>query len=180
MGDSHAGANSSPATERPSAVASLMTALAARQLTLAVAESLTGGLLMAELIGTPGASVVVLGGVVAYNTESKHTLLGVDSVLLAREGPVHPEVAMQMAVGVRERLVVGGRQPEIGLSTTGVAGPGASDGNQAGTVFLGLAFYEKVQARHLALTGTRNQIRAAVVAEAVSWLAEELRKDQQR
>lgn len=77
-----------------------------RGLTIAVAESLTGGLLVAELIATPGASGSVLGGVVAYSTELKHTLLGVDARLLAEHGPVHPEVAVAMAQGARTRLAV--------------------------------------------------------------------------
>ena len=64
--------------------------------TIAVAESLTGGLLVAELIGVPGASATVFGGVIAYNTALKHSVIGVDADLLAQHGPVHPEVARQM------------------------------------------------------------------------------------
>ena len=71
--------------------------------TIAVAESLTGGLLVAELISVPGASSVVRGGVVAYATDLKASLLGVDSALLDAVGPIHPDVAQQMAAGVRAR-----------------------------------------------------------------------------
>ena len=73
----------------------------ARSETLAVAESLTGGALAAALVDVPGVSAVFRGGVVAYATDLKHALLGVDAGLLAREGAVHPEVARQMADGVR-------------------------------------------------------------------------------
>jgi nicotinamide-nucleotide amidase len=156
------------------ASARLITVLTARQLTLAVAESLTGGLVIAELIGNPGASAVVLGGIVAYNTELKQTLLGVDAALLEKYGPVHPQVAIEMAVGVRQRLVVGGRPADIGLSTTGVAGPDTQSGQAPGTVFIGLARDGQAEARRLSLAGTRDQIRAAVVTELLSWLAEEL------
>ena len=89
--------------------AQVVAALTAGGETIAVAESLTGGALVAELIKTPGASVVVNGGIVAYRTAVKHTLLGVDSGLLARHGAVHPEVAAQMAVGARRALAVGRR-----------------------------------------------------------------------
>lgn len=159
--------------------ASLLAVLADRQFTVAVSESVTGGLLLAELIGNPGASTVVLGGIVAYDTELKHSLLGVDPVLLSTHGPVHPQVAIQMASGVRDRLAVGGRLPAIGLSTTGVAGPGRQGGQPVGTVFLGLAFQDTALVHRLELVGTRNQIRAAVVNAAISWLGEELQKRRQ-
>src|ERR671933_205540 len=84
--------------------AELVATLRARGQTLAVAESLTGGALAASVVDVPGASAVLRGAVVAYATDLKHRLLGVDGDLLAAQGPVHPEVARQMADGVRERL----------------------------------------------------------------------------
>jgi nicotinamide-nucleotide amidase len=149
-------------------------ALTARHLTIAVAESLTGGLLVAELIKTPGASAVVNGGVVAYRTRIKHSVLGVDAALLAEHGAVHPQVAADMATGVRSALAVDGVAADIGLSTTGVAGPDPQDGHPVGTVFLGLARGTAVAIRQLSLSGTRNEIRAAVVDAALAWLLEEL------
>ena len=149
-------------------------ALTARSLTVAVAESLTGGLLVAELIKTPGASAVVNGGIVAYRTRIKHSVLGVDAALLARHGAVHPQVAAEMAVGVRSALALDGVAADIGLSTTGVAGPDSQDGHPVGTVFLGLARGTEVVTRQLALTGTRDEIRAAVVEAALGWLLEEV------
>ncbi len=147
--------------------AELIALLTERRLTVAIAESLTGGLLVAEFIRVPGASAVVLGGVVAYNTALKHSVLGVDAALLAEHGPVHPEVAKQMATGVREVLAVDGRRADIGLSTTGVAGPNAQDGNPPGTVFLGLAIGDGVSSHRLALDGDRQVIRSRVVYESL-------------
>ena len=144
--------------------------LAARHHTIAVAESLTGGLLVAELIRTPGASAVVSGGVVAYNTELKHTVLGVNAEVLALHGAVHPDVAAQMAVGVREHLAVAGQPAHIGISTTGVAGPDPQDGRPVGTVYLGFAIGSDVRTRHLQLSGSREAIREAVVYESLSEL----------
>ena len=91
--------------------------LAARSTDLAVAESLTGGLLAATLVDVPGASTVFRGGVVAYATPAKHALLRVDADLLARVGPVDAEVARQMALGARAAFGAG-----VGVATTGVAG----------------------------------------------------------
>jgi nicotinamide-nucleotide amidase len=148
--------------------------LTARQWTIAVAESLTGGLLVAELIRTPGASAVVSGGIVAYSTELKHTLLGVNSGLLAAHGPVHADVAAQMAAGVRDRLAVAGIPATVGLSTTGVAGPDTQDGVAVGTVFLGFAIGGDVHAVGIQFTGDREAIRRAAVSESLvqlkAWL----------
>ncbi len=141
-----------------------------RGLTIAVAESLTGGLLVSELISTPGASAVVVGGVVAYNTELKHTVLGVNAELLAEYGPVHPDVAAQMATGVRDALALTDGPARIGISTTGVAGPDSQDGHPVGTVFLGFAVDDSVQVRELHLSGSRAAIRSAVVSESLSEL----------
>ena len=117
---------------------------------LAVAESLTGGLLAAAIVSVPGASRVFSGGVVAYDTELKHSVLGVDADLLSRVGPVDGEVARQMAEGVRVfcatsrpgETAPGGVAPaHIGISTTGVAGPDpdSQTGQAPGTVWVGFA-----------------------------------------
>jgi nicotinamide-nucleotide amidase len=142
--------------------------LTERGLTIAVAESLTGGLLVSELIRTPGASAVVVGGVVAYSTALKHSVLGVDAALLASNGAVDPEVARQMASGVRDVLAVDGRPADIGVATTGVAGPDPQDGKPVGTVFLGIAFGDEVRSVELGLSGSRDEVRAAVVVEALA------------
>jgi nicotinamide-nucleotide amidase len=135
--------------------------------TVAVAESLTGGLLAAELIRPAGASNVVYGGVVAYNMAIKASVLGVDGDLLRRFGPVHPEVAEQMAEGVRHALAVDGTPASIGVATTGVAGPGPQGDHPAGTVFVGFSRDGRSRSFELQLSGDRSQIRAATVSEAV-------------
>ncbi|RFA11133.1 damage-inducible protein CinA [Subtercola boreus] len=142
--------------------------------TIAVAESLTGGLLVAELIRPAGASNVVYGGVVAYNTAVKASVLGVDGELLRKHGPVHPEVAEQMAEGVRHALAVDGSPASIGISTTGVAGPGPQDGHPEGTVFIGISLAGRTRSFALHLDGDRGQIRAATVGEAVRILSAQL------
>ncbi|MEN0083581.1 MAG: nicotinamide-nucleotide amidohydrolase family protein [Leifsonia sp.] len=154
--------------------AAVVGALIERGLTIAAAESLTGGLLTAELTSVPGASATVLGGAVVYATELKHTLVGVDAALLAAEGPVHPEVARQLASGIRERLAVGGRPADLGVATTGVAGPDPQGGCPVGTVFLGISSAAGTRSVALELSGDRDAIRRATVAEAVHALAVEL------
>ena len=138
-----------------------------RGLTVAVAESLTGGLLVAELIRTPGASAAVRGGIVAYDTALKHTLLGVDAGLLAVHGPVHPDVARQMAAGVRAALTVAELPADIGIATTGVAGPDPQDGQPVGTVFVAIAIGMDIHVLELQLDGDREAIRSAVVYESL-------------
>ena len=150
--------------------AALIRHLTARGLTLAVAESLTGGLLAAELIRPAGASAVVTGGVVAYNTAIKHSLLGVDTDLLAEYGAVHPLVAEQMAAGARTALSVDGRPADIGIATTGVAGPDPQDGRTPGTVYLGLSMSGGTRSIGLTLTGDRDQIRRDTVFAAIDFL----------
>jgi nicotinamide-nucleotide amidase len=154
-------------TEADDPTAALIALLTKRGLTIAVAESLTGGALTAELIRIPGASVVVAGGIVAYQTALKHTLLDVDAALLAEHGPVHPEVAAQMARGARTRLSLDGRPVDIGVATTGVAGPDPQGGRPPGTVYLGLSAGPDSWAAPLTLVGDRSGIRAATVAAAV-------------
>lgn len=145
-------------------------------LTLAIAESLTGGALAAEIVRVPGISASFMGAVVAYQLILKHRLLGVDADLLAREGAVHPEVAVQMARGVRSACQLDERAVDLGLATTGVAGPGSEDGVEPGIVFVGISslWGEKSIAldfRSLVRAddplGSRQRIRAATVEAAV-------------
>jgi nicotinamide-nucleotide amidase len=119
-------------------------------LTLAVAESLTGGLVSSRLVNVPGASAWFRGGIVSYATDLKHDLLGVP------EGPVvTSEAAAAMADGVRRRLGA-----DIGLGVTGVAGPDEQEGQPPGTVFMAVAIGEDepVVAR-AALPGDRDRVR---------------------
>ncbi|WP_144754630.1 CinA family protein [Curtobacterium pusillum] len=155
--------------------AALVAELTARGETVAVAESLTGGLVVATLVGVPGASAVVRGGVVAYATPVKHTVLGVSDTLLASNGAVDPEVAQQMASGVRTALAVDGAAATWGISTTGVAGPDPQDGKPVGTVFVGIASEDGATAFELHLDGDREAIRQATVSELLARMSSTIR-----
>ncbi|MFF5105572.1 CinA family protein [Streptomyces sp. NPDC000134] len=149
--------------------------------TVAVAESLTGGLVAAEITAVPGASKVFRGSVTAYATELKHRLLGVDASLLAARGAVDPQVAAEMAAGVRTALGA-----DWGIATTGVAGPDPQDGQPVGTVFVavhgperaadGSASGGKVEA--LRLNGDRAEIRMESVRSVLALLVEEIASEQ--
>jgi nicotinamide-nucleotide amidase len=143
----------------------LIAALTERGQTVALAESLTGGLLTSALVDIPGASVVVRGGVVAYATDLKAALLGVDEELLARHGAVSAEVAAAMAEGARERLAA-----TYGLSTTGVAGPDPQDGLPAGVVHVALAAPGVTRGAALLFEGDRDVVRAGAVTAALELL----------
>ena len=145
-----------------------------RDLRIAVAESLTGGLLTSALVDVPGASAVVSGGVVAYATPLKTRLLGVDAELLAERGAIDAEVARQMAAGVRARLVLDDRPADHGVATTGAAGPDPQDGHEPGTVWLGYADAVGADAELLALSGDRDGIRRGAVEAALGMLARRL------
>lgn len=148
-----------PAAGTPGALArAVLDGAAGRGWTLAAAESLTGGLVVATLVDVPGASAVVRGGVVAYATDLKAATLGVDPDLLARRGPVDPEVAGQMAAGVRRAL-----RADIGLATTGVAGPDPQDGHPPGEAYVAVSTPAGDRGRRLDLAGTRAEVRAGVV-----------------
>ncbi|MFE5486673.1 CinA family protein [Streptomyces sp. NPDC056527] len=138
--------------------------------TVAAAESLTGGLVAAELTGVPGASKSFRGSVTAYATALKQELLGVDATLLAERGAVDPEVALQMAAGARRRLGA-----DWGVATTGVAGPDPQDGQPVGTVYVavsGPVGAGKVAA--LRLNGGRAEIRRESVRSVLELLVDEL------
>ncbi len=146
----------------------LMARLAKSHLTVAAAESLTGGLLTALLTEIPGSSAVVRGGLVVYATDLKHTLAGVDSDLLAERGPVDPDVAIALASGVRH--VCGSR---LGLGLTGVAGPDPQDGVAVGTWFVASSWdggHELVEGRPGHAPAGRAGIRSAAVRAAVRLL----------
>jgi nicotinamide-nucleotide amidase len=157
--------------------AEILKQLESRGFKLAIAESLTGGLLSAEFVSVAGASKVLLGSIVAYHTTLKHELLGVSRALLENQGPVDPEVAAQMASGVRTKLANKTNTDEnlvIGIATTGVAGPDPQDGVAVGTVYVALsgpgAIGDSVYA--FELSGGRDAIRAEAVAQALEALGE--------
>lgn len=145
--------------------AEIVATLTARGQTVAVAESLTGGLIAAAITEVAGASLAFRGGVVAYATDSKHSLLGVDDRLLAEAGAVDPRVAAAMAGGVRDRFAA-----TYGLASTGVAGPDPQDGKPVGTVYLAVAGPTGTEVVAPALAGDRAKVRHAAVAGALELL----------
>ena len=147
----------------------LVTALSSLGQTVASAESLTGGLVISQLIDPPGASAVVRGGVVAYATDAKASLLGVDAELLADRGAVDADVAQQMAEGVRRVL-----HADWGVSTTGVAGPDPQDGMPVGRVYVAVAGPDGTQVQQHDLSGDRREIRDGAVGAALALLMKSL------
>jgi len=149
--------------------ADLVARLTARGQTVAVAESLTGGLVAAALTDVAGASRVVRGGVLAYATDLKAQVLGVDQGLLARVGAVDPDVAERMAAGVRSLMGA-----TYGLATTGVAGPDQAEGKAVGTVYVAVAGPGSTTVKALRLSGDRREIRTQSVGAVLALLAVEL------
>lgn len=141
--------------------------LLARGLTLAVAESVTGGLIASRIVNVEGASRWFRGGVVSYASDVKYDLLGV------RPGPVVSDgAALDMAAGVRRAL-----GSDVGLSVTGVAGPEEQDGQPVGTVFVGLVWPEGEHVEKLQLPGDRPRVRNYATISALDVLRRQLIKN---
>jgi nicotinamide-nucleotide amidase len=140
--------------------------------TVATAESLTGGLVAAALTDVPGSSAAFRGGVVAYATQLKAELLGVDAGMLAEHGPVYAPVAAAMADGVRARLGA-----TVGVATTGVAGPGPQDGQPAGTVHVAVSLDGDTVVRTMGLAGDRDEVRKLTVERVLGLLLGRLREE---
>ncbi|MFL6238107.1 MAG: competence/damage-inducible protein A [Actinomycetes bacterium] len=143
--------------------------LQARAETVAVAESLTGGLLAGRLTSMPGASLSFRGGVTAYATDLKSDLLGVDPARLEQVGAVAADTAQGMAAGVRQRLGA-----TYGLALTGVAGPTQQEGKPPGLVYAALATPASAVVRELRLPGDRDQVRQLAVVAALDLLRRHL------
>jgi nicotinamide-nucleotide amidase len=140
-----------------------------RRRTVATAESLTAGMVSAVLADTPGASGMLQGGVVAYQNSVKENLLGVSAELLADVGSVDGGVAAAMAAGARTALGA-----DIGISTTGVAGPEAHDGKPVGTVYIGVATAAGATGFEYLFSGSRAEIRGQACGAALERLLEAL------
>ena len=143
--------------------------LQAQGLTVATCESLTGGMICAALVDVPGASRVVRGGLITYQTDTKSLLAGVDAGLIETHGVVSAEVARAMAAGARDAL-----HADIAVSATGMASPGEIGDPPAGTVFVGLASAAGVQAVELHLTGDRQAVRQQTVDAAIKLIGQEI------
>lgn len=125
-----------------------------KNLTIATAESLTAGLLSSKLAEIEGASKVFKGGIVAYQNEVKENILNIDSKTIDKYSSVSREVAILMAENVRKKL-----KTDLGVSTTGVAGPGLVGDKKIGTVFVAISFSEHNMCLELNLSGDRQSIR---------------------
>lgn len=147
----------------------VVTAAGERGLTVGTAESVTGGLVCSTLVGVPGASAVVLGGVVAYDVAVKHAVLGVPQRLLDADGPVSGTVAMAMAEGAARVLGT-----DIAVATTGVAGPQWHDGKPPGSVVIAIAGRGLDRVDTWKFEGDRQSVRASAAATALDQLARAL------
>jgi nicotinamide-nucleotide amidase len=149
--------------------ATLHAELLRRGMTLATAESLTGGALADLVSASPGASETFLGGVVSYATEVKVRVLGVRQATVDKQGVVSERCALEMATGVCS--VIGS---DWGVSTTGVAGPTTQEGKPVGTVFVAVAGPAGARATELHLHGDRAEIRDQVCSRAAAMVLEDV------
>jgi len=137
-----------------------------RRLTLALAESCTGGLIAKRLTDVPGSSAFFLEGAVTYSNAAKERLLGVPQIILDTRGAVSSECAAAMAAGAR--MAAGS---DLGLAVTGIAGPdGGTDDKPVGTVFISLAAPEGCWTRRFLFGGTREDVRTLTAWTALDWL----------
>jgi PncC family amidohydrolase len=139
-----------------------------RGLSVAAAESCTGGLIAEAITSVPGSSGHFLGSVVSYANSAKAAILGVPETMLETHGAVSAQVARAMASGARERFGA-----DLAVSATGIAGPdGGTPAKPVGLTYLGLADAEGVDVRRLNLDGDREANREAAAAAALAWLLE--------
>ena len=139
-------------------------------MTLATAESCTGGLLGSMLTAVPSSSDVYVGGVISYCNDIKHRLLGVPQELLDTYGAVSAEVSESMASGAR---IVGAAS--VGIGITGLAGPGGDgSGLPVGLVYIGCSTRERTLHRRICVDGSRDEVRAAACRTALELILEQL------
>lgn len=138
------------------------------KMTLATAESCTGGGIGHALTAVPGSSAVYLGGVISYTNGVKNRVLGVPADTLECFGAVSPETARAMAAGVQELI-----KADLAISVTGLAGPdGDGSGKPVGLVYLGLAGQGWTQTRKFCFSGDRAAVRAQAITAALEWILE--------
>ncbi|MEI6038991.1 MAG: CinA family protein [Actinomycetes bacterium] len=142
---------------------SVVKKLKKKKVTLATAESITGGGLSAAITDVAGSSDVFLGGVVTYSDKSKTKFLGVTSALLKKESAVSERVAITMAEAARAEF-----KSDFAIATTGVAGPGKAYGQKAGTVWIAIASKKETVSIALSLSGDRESVRNATIVSALA------------
>ena len=137
-----------------------------RGLTIAVAESCTGGLIGGALTAVPGSSSAFLGGVISYVNSAKTALLDVPKAMIAGHGAVSEEVAARMALGARDALGA-----DVAVAVTGIAGPGGGTADKpVGLVWVGVATQDDATAHRHNFNGDRDAVRAATVEAALGHL----------
>ena len=153
-------------------VSSLVERLSSKKLSVATAESCTGGLIASTIVDVPGASDCFNEGYITYSNEAKMKNLSVKDITLSRFGAVSPETAREMAVGVKEKA-----SADFGVASTGIAGPGGgSPTKPVGLVYIACAYKDECQVKELRLKGDRTQVRNAAALEALGLLEECLNK----
>lgn len=151
---------------------SVMKEIISGNMTIATAESCTGGMVAARLVNYPGASKAFINGMVTYTNESKNRLLGVSKDTLEKYGAVSPQTAEEMCLGVANVS-----NTDIGISTTGIAGPdGGTDEKPVGLVYIGVAIKGNVTVKKLLNKGSRERIRTASTVAVLELLRQELKK----
>jgi len=144
--------------------------LAAKNKTLALAESCTGGCIANRITDVPGASEIFLGGVVCYANSAKEKFLGVSAETLQHHGAVSEAVAREMAVGAREKFGA-----DFGLAVTGIAGPsGGTAEKPVGTVFIALASASGVEVKKFFHPCDRATFKQLTATQALEWLRQTL------
>ena len=137
--------------------------LAKKKLTLATAESITGGGLASAITDVPGSSDVFLGGIVTYSDKSKTKYLSIAPALLKKESAVSEKVVVGMAEAIRKEF-----KSDFAIATTGVAGPGKAYGQKAGTVWIAIASKKETVTVALLLGGDRAAVRNATIESALA------------
>lgn len=154
-----------------SSLVELKNLLTEKSLTLAVAESCTGGLLSHLLTGISGSSLYFLGGMIAYSNRIKIENLGVKEQTILLHGAVSQQTAREMAENIRDKF-----EADIGLSTTGIAGPtGGTPTKPVGLVWLGISTEAGSETFECHFTGGRDQVKKSAVHEILHLLLESLR-----
>ncbi|MFJ7747740.1 competence/damage-inducible protein A [Peribacillus sp. NPDC097295] len=157
-------------SDNTSLIKELVKELTVRKLSIAVAESLTGGMFQEQLTTIPGAGKAFKGGIVSYTNDAKANVLGVSEETISNHGVVSGECAMEMASNVRKKL-----DADVGISFTGVAGPDEQEGKPVGTVFIGISFRDgDTRFKELNLSGSRAQNRVRSVKYGCHYLLREL------
>jgi nicotinamide-nucleotide amidase len=157
-------------SEKDTVAKSIQNLFQSRGLTLAVAESCTGGLIAHEITAIPGSSAHFLGSMVTYSNEAKMIVLGVQKETLQNHGAVSEEVVREMAVGVKQKL-----GSDFAISTSGVAGPdGGSEEKPVGTVWVSIAGPNKTLAKRFKLGNSRERNIRISMLTALNWLRQEI------